>query len=74
MTAGTWSDLRLRFVSASFLIFVFLVAVWSGVYGILLLTFAGAIVMHWELARMFDLNGRRLFFICLLYTSPSPRD
>ena len=64
MTASTWSDLRLRFVSASFLIFVFLVAVWSGVYGILLLTFAGAIAMHWELARMFNLSGRRLFFVC----------
>ena len=64
MTASTWSDLRLRFISASLLIFVFLVAVWSGVYGILLLTFAGAIAMHWELARMFDLSGRRLFFIC----------
>ena len=64
MTASKWSDLRLRLISAFLLIFVFLVAVWSGVYGILLLTFAGAIAMHWELARMFDLSGRRLFFVC----------
>ena len=66
MTASAWSDLRIRFISAFVLIFVFLVALWSGAYGILLLTFAGAIAMHWELAQMFDLSGRRLFILCAI--------
>ena len=59
MNDSKWSDLSTRMSSAVVLLALFLVTLWLGPSGLLGLGFAGAIIMHWEMARMFGLSDRR---------------
>ena len=59
MNDSKWSDLSTRMSSAVVLLALFSVTLWLGPSGLLGLGFAGAIIMHWEMARMFGLSDRR---------------
>ena len=59
MNDSKWSDLSTRMSSAVVMLALFSVTLWLGPSGLLSLGFAGAIVMHWEMARMFGLSDRR---------------
>ena len=64
MTSNKWADLPMRVISGTLLLFVLLLALWSGTTGLLILVFICAVAMHWEMGQMFGASGRRLFTIC----------
>ena len=66
MNSHKWTDLPLRMISGVLLLFVLLLAMWSGIKGLLILVFICVIVMHWEMGRMFGAPSRRLFPICAI--------
>lgn len=59
MSNSKWDDLFTRMSSAMVLLALFAVTLWLGPFGLLSLGFAGAIIMHWEMSRMFRLSNRR---------------
>lgn len=59
MIDSKWGDLSTRMLSAIVLLALFAVTLLIGRFGLLSLGFVGAIVMHWEMGRMFGLSDRR---------------
>ena len=60
MSNSKWGDLSTRMSSATVLLALFSVTLWLGPFGLLSIGFAGAMIMHWEMARMFGLSDRRI--------------